>query len=373
MAQRLGDILLARGAVDAEKLSAALSDQKAFGGKLGRTLVELGYVDEQQLISALAEQLGLTTVDLDTVEVEDQALGTLSVNACERYGVFPVRLDPAQRVLWLATAEPDHATLQEIAQITQLTLEPVLAPMSQIERAVRRHYFGERPGDVKKQPKGEPLLSIPDEKAPQPQKPPPGKLPSSATSMADPDAKGGAAPAQGDATLEGEPTSQPIEGEPTSQPIDGEPTSQPIEGEPTSQPIDGDPTSQPFPRARTAEAAAAPPQPDPQRSPAPKTPTPAKGVARVDPAPVATPPPAGSAEDSPFASFGQGDAPADRLHSIAPSSGQLDDIQELQRIVLRLEKLVSAQGRAFRALVEIMQEKGLVRRGELGSRTSKKG
>ena len=183
MAQRLGDILLARGAVDADKLATALSDQKAFGGKLGRTLVDLGYVDELQLVSALAEQLGLSTVDLDTVEVEDQALSTLSVNACERYGVFPVRLDPAQRVLWLATAEPDHATLQEVAQITQLTLEPVLASMSQIERAVRRHYFGEKPGDVKKQRKGEPMLSIPDERAPPP-KPAPGKLPSSAGASA---------------------------------------------------------------------------------------------------------------------------------------------------------------------------------------------
>src|ERR1700712_4161062 len=102
MAQRLGDILLARGAVNAEKLAAALSDQKAFGGKLGRTLVELGYVDEDTLVGALAEQLGLEAVDLDNMEVADEALGTLSVNACERYGVFPVRLDPAQRLLWIA-------------------------------------------------------------------------------------------------------------------------------------------------------------------------------------------------------------------------------------------------------------------------------
>jgi hypothetical protein len=49
-----------------------------------------------------------------------------------------------------------------------------------------------------------------------------------------------------------------------------------------------------------------------------------------------------------------------------------DDVAEIKDLLIRLEKTVSAQGRAFRALVELLQDKGVVRRGELGSRTSKK-
>ena len=144
MSARLGDILIQQGVIDEEKLIAALSDQRAFGGKLGRTLVDLGYVSEDQLMRALSEQLGLDTVELDSIEVSDDALSCLPVDACERYGVFPVRVDKKQKVLWVATAEPDRQTLTEVAGIAQYTLEPVLSSMSAIDRAVRHYYFGER-------------------------------------------------------------------------------------------------------------------------------------------------------------------------------------------------------------------------------------
>src|SRR5438445_17911 len=106
MSAKLGDILIQQGVIDEEKLIAALSDQRAFGGKLGRTLVDLGYVTEEQLVHALATQLGLDTIDLTQAQIAPDALSTLPVDACERYGVFPVRVDPQRRVLWLATAEP---------------------------------------------------------------------------------------------------------------------------------------------------------------------------------------------------------------------------------------------------------------------------
>ena len=381
MAQRLGDILLARGAVNAEKLAAALSDQKAFGGKLGRTLVDLGYVNEDALVGALAEQLGLEAVNLDELEVADEALGTMSVNACERYGVFPVRLDAAQRVLWLATAEPDHATLQEVAQITQLTLEPVLAPMSQIERAMRRHYFGEKPGEIKKARKGEPLTSIPDEK-PKAEPPPRARLPSSAGAMmseaegaplpaarVEPQPRVGSGPADlppvvaGQAAPQGAPSAEQsdqdggpeLEGTPVTAPVPPAAADVALSGQPEDdeEPIEGEPTSEPQIIA-----------------PVPGAARPSEAARGTDPAaPAAAAPEAGAHEgDSPFSAF---DAPAG-LHAIAPGAGQLDAIEELQNIVLRLEKLVSAQGRAFRALIEILQEKGIVRRGELGARTTKK-
>ncbi len=251
MSAKLGDILIAQGVIDEEKLIAALSDQRAFGGKLGRTLVDLGYVNEDQLMRALAEQLGLDTVDLDAIKVSDGALSCLSVDACERYGVFPVRVDNEERVLWVATAEPDRQTLQEVASISQYTIEPVLASMSSIDRAVRSHYFGERSG--KKQRLGEPLSSIP------------GDLPRS---------------------------------------------------------------------PKQHRAAPAPREEE-------KVP---EAVVELDPHVIG---------------------------AISPAGGQ-DAISELKNLIIRLEKTVNAQSRAFRALVDLLQQKGVVRRGELGQRTAKK-
>lgn len=246
-APKLGDILIQRGVIDEEKLIAALSDQRAFGGKLGRTLVDLGYVTEDQLVGALSEQLGLETVDLDTAEIDAEALSLLPLDACERYGVFPVRVDSDQRVLWVATAEPDRAMLQEVAQIAQYTLEPVLSSMSAIDRAVRRYYFGERHGP--KAHRGEPLTAIP-----------------------------------GDA-----------------------------------------PAPRPAPASRADD------------------------------------------EDVPEASIVEG---GEGLTGVAPSPAP-DAVEEMRLLLHRIEKAVTAQGRAFRALVELLQEKGVVRRGELGSRTTR--
>jgi type IV pilus assembly protein PilB len=247
-APKLGDILIHRGVIDEEKLIAALSDQRAFGGKLGRTLVDLGYVTEDQLVGALSEQLGLETVNLDTAEIDAEALSVLPLDACERYGVFPVRVDTAQRVLWIATAEPDRAMLQEVAQIAQYTLEPVLSSMSAIDRAVRQYYFGEKHGP--KAHRGEPLTAIP-----------------------------GDAPA---------------------------------------------PAPRPVPGRRADD------------------------------------------EDVPEASIVEGEG----LTGVAPLPAP-DAVEEVRVLLHRIEKAVTAQGRAFRALVELLQEKGVVRRGELGSRTTR--
>jgi hypothetical protein len=270
MSAKLGDILIAQGVIDQDKLAAALSDQSAFGGKLGRTLVDLGYVTEDQLMRAVSEQLGLEMVDLDTAEIDVEALSCLSVDACERYGVFPVRVDQQQRVLWVATAEPDRAMLQEVARIAQYTLEPVLSPMSAIDRAVRHYYFGEKHGP--KARRGDALTSIPGDDIP----------------LASPAARSVANRSSEDFVPEA--------------------------------PAD-------------AEAAAE-----------------AEAVADAMPEAVLE--------------------PSEAVQGVtAPPPAPADSVEELRVLLLRIEKAVAAQGRAFRALVELLQEKGVVRRGELGSRT----
>jgi len=307
MAQRLGDILLAQGAVDGEQLASALSDQRAFGGKLGRTLVDLGYVSEDQLVKALAQQLGLETVDLDAHKPTSETLSSITVDACERFGVFPVRVDGQERVLWLATAEPDRDTLQEVAQVTQLTLEPVLAPMSAIERAVRRHYYGDS-GGPRKVRKGEPLLAIPmDDGAPKKKEKPVARLPSSAGVMVMDEHHA--------AAKEAPPAPPPP-------PV--------VEAAPPPPP--------------------APPQPEPQPAPQANWPEPAP-----------QPPP--TAEEAVLEAE---EIPIEEIAAASP-----DAVQDLARLVLRLEKIVQAQGRIFKSLVEVLQEKGLIRRGELGGRPKK--
>jgi len=105
----------------------------------------------------------------------------------------------------------------------------------------------------------------------------------------------------------------------------------------------------------------------PGDAPQPSKPEPSK---RVRAAPAIEPPPP---EEPPI----EDDMPEavvepDALHAVGVPENGPDAIHELKNLIIRLEKTVNAQSRAFRALIDLLQEKGVVRRGELGQRTSKK-
>ncbi|MFZ5657237.1 MAG: GspE/PulE family protein [Pseudomonadota bacterium] len=57
--QRLGELLVARGAVTPADVAKALAFQHQFGGRIGSILVRLGALSEESLLPALADQLGM--------------------------------------------------------------------------------------------------------------------------------------------------------------------------------------------------------------------------------------------------------------------------------------------------------------------------
>lgn len=154
--RRLGDLLLDARLLTTEQLNAALHEQRKWGGRLGRTVVELGFVTEATIAEVLAGQLKLEVVDLDTMKISEELPKALRLDLCERYGVFPIALDPAARAIIVATADPTNlASLEAVQFASGLRVQPAVATASSIERAIRRHYFGE-----------EPLLPPPEASAP---------------------------------------------------------------------------------------------------------------------------------------------------------------------------------------------------------------
>lgn len=142
--RRLGELLVDAGVLDDARLKAALNEQRKWGGKLGRTLVEMGFVEEATMVTTLAQQLRLPVVNLDELTVPHGVVERLRLDLAERYAVFPVTVDFTTSVMRLATADPTNVeALQELHFATNLKIEPLVASQSSIERAIRRHYFGE--------------------------------------------------------------------------------------------------------------------------------------------------------------------------------------------------------------------------------------
>jgi len=119
--KRIGALLEERGLITEFQLVAALSHQRKWKGKLGRSLIELGYLDEQKLYEVLAEQLGMTLVDLRSRQLPLEILGKLSRKEAQALKAVPVEIKP--NALVVAVAEPDLPDLQ--AALTKAAGQPV--------------------------------------------------------------------------------------------------------------------------------------------------------------------------------------------------------------------------------------------------------
>jgi len=62
---RLGEILIARGKIDAEDLERALELQRERGDKIGKIFVDMGLIAQRDMLAALSDQLGIPLAAVD--------------------------------------------------------------------------------------------------------------------------------------------------------------------------------------------------------------------------------------------------------------------------------------------------------------------
>jgi hypothetical protein len=142
----LDELLLRHGAITPEQLQKAKDEQRTIGGELGRVLVDLGYITEDLLIRAWAHQLGISRVAPDTIGLAEDLLQAIPVQVCERFGILAVGRDQRTEALMVATSDPANAEhLRAIGLAVGQDVVPAAATTESIERAIRRHYYGEQP------------------------------------------------------------------------------------------------------------------------------------------------------------------------------------------------------------------------------------
>lgn len=88
--KRMGDMLLAEGAVTAEQIDEALEASKREGIKLGESLVRLGYVTEDTIAQALSNQLKIERVHLAEEFVDDSFVKMIPGDVLRRYIMIPL-------------------------------------------------------------------------------------------------------------------------------------------------------------------------------------------------------------------------------------------------------------------------------------------
>lgn len=142
MRQRLGEILVRGGVIDAHTLQAALAEAASTGGRVGEILVARGDCTEEAILEALAGQLGVEVAPLSTtVMVPARVLRLVPAELARERLVLPLFLDAAAGVLEVAMADPaDDELLDELRFRTGHRIRPLVALASELGEAVEQLY-----------------------------------------------------------------------------------------------------------------------------------------------------------------------------------------------------------------------------------------
>jgi type IV pilus assembly protein PilB len=136
---RLGEMLLACGALTLDQLDCALAKQRGQKLPLGQLLVQLGFVTDEAMRMALAAQLGIPFIDLDKVIIDRHLARQVNRSFARRHLLLPVA--QVDRTITIAMDDPTSRSLvDDIARLTGLTVNVVTCSTRSIHRALRRLY-----------------------------------------------------------------------------------------------------------------------------------------------------------------------------------------------------------------------------------------
>ncbi len=102
--QRLGEVLIAAGVLDEERLARALAVQERQGGRLGSILIDLELCTEAELRRALADQFGVNVVSIQELHIEPDIPELLPLDLIRKYEVIPLGREGDH--LWIAMLDP---------------------------------------------------------------------------------------------------------------------------------------------------------------------------------------------------------------------------------------------------------------------------
>ena len=139
---RIGEALVAEGALSEEQLTRALAEQKNSDHLLGEMLVDQGTISNAILVRALAKCLGVKGCQLRHGLIDPALLKVLGVEEADRLRVIP--MFKVRDTLTVAMAEPQSLpTIDRLRDITGCKIRPVLALEANIREYIKKYSGGD--------------------------------------------------------------------------------------------------------------------------------------------------------------------------------------------------------------------------------------
>ena len=140
--KRLGDLLVAAGAIKEEDLNRALTIQKESKERLGDVLINNGIISEKDLIEALELQLGVEFADLSKTPISPDVTKGIPKAVAVKYDLVPVKVQGNN--LFIAMRDPLNCpAMEDIKRMTGKHVIPMISTATGIERAIATLYGNE--------------------------------------------------------------------------------------------------------------------------------------------------------------------------------------------------------------------------------------
>lgn len=134
-----GTILRQQELISDDELQDAIDEQRETGERLDRIFVRRGIVSRDQILSAVGEQFGMPVVDLDNLQVDDEALRALPSQLVFKQGCVPIAKE--HDVLRIATSDPfEISAMDELRMLTGCEIELALADEDDLRKFIRAHF-----------------------------------------------------------------------------------------------------------------------------------------------------------------------------------------------------------------------------------------
>lgn len=142
---QLGQLLVRANVLQHGQLSAALAEQKRWGGRLGEVLVRMNLITEDLLVRALAKQLGIPAIDLAPItNIPQSLLDKIPVALAREYCAVPVSATEDGKTLVVAMAEPQNLDqVDSLRAITRCRIQARIAGRIAITRLIDSAFGGE--------------------------------------------------------------------------------------------------------------------------------------------------------------------------------------------------------------------------------------
>jgi type IV pilus assembly protein PilB len=137
--KRIGAILVEVGMITQEDLNKCLEIQKTSSMKLGEILLAENLATREQISAILEYQYGVQFIDLNEIEIDLEAIKTISEQIARKHTVIPIAFSRGDLVVVMADPV-DIIARDDIRLITGKNLEIVMSFESDILRFIDKYY-----------------------------------------------------------------------------------------------------------------------------------------------------------------------------------------------------------------------------------------